>query len=94
MRINVAADMQKREVEKGEVGRGVLELNLSSHGAAIYSNLFAWPWSLHSRVGMEWQRAEGLREWTQDWFEGHGVYNISDERWFVTLYLRDGTKYK
>lgn len=48
MRINVAADMQKKEAERGKcvcvcVYGGVLELNLSSHGAAIYSNLFAWP---------------------------------------------------
>lgn len=56
--------------------RGVLELNLSSHGAAIYSNLFAWPWSLHSTVRMEWHSAEGLREWTRGWLEDHRAYSI------------------
>lgn len=67
---------RKRKQKRGSVCMcvfvgGVLELNLSSHGAAIYSNLFAWPWSLHSTFGMEWQSTEGLREWTRGWFEGH-----------------------
>lgn len=70
--------------------RGVLELNLSSHGAAIYSNLFAWPWSLHSTVRMEWQSSEGMKEWARR----IRCHTASDEKEFLTLYLRDINEYK